>query len=257
MTDDIYDIKQLLDGYLGWLRDNTILRQMEDWVEITTPYVDRHNDRLQIYAKRQQEGYVLTDDGYILDDLQQSGFKLEGDHRLNLLRVTLNGFGIHRVRNELQVQVSKENFARRKHNFLQAMLAVNDLFAVAQPSVERLFQDDVVNWLDASNIRYLSDAKFTGASGFEHLFNFSIPKSQSQPERFVRTINRPSNDQAKVTAFAWIDIREARPEGAKAYAILNDSEKRVSAAVIEAMTAYDVVPIKWSEREKVRDELAA
>ena len=73
---------------------------------------------------------------------------------------------------------------------------------------------DVVNWLDASNIRYLSDAKFTGASGFEHLFNFSIPKSQSQPERFVRTINRPSNDQAKVTAFAWIDIREARPEGA-------------------------------------------
>ena len=132
MTDDIDDIKQLLDSYLGWLRDNTVLRQMEDWVEITTPYVDRHNDRLQIYAKRQQEGYVLTDDGYILDDLQQSGFKLEGDHRLNLLRVTLNGFGIHRVRNELQVQVSKENFARRKHNFLQAMLAVNDLFAVAQ-----------------------------------------------------------------------------------------------------------------------------
>ena len=60
MTDDIYDIKQLLDGYLGWLRDNTVLRQMEDWVEITTPYVDRHNDRLQIYAKRQQEGYVLN-----------------------------------------------------------------------------------------------------------------------------------------------------------------------------------------------------
>ena len=51
---------------LGWLRDNTILRQMEDWVEITTPYVDRHNDRLQIYAKRQQEGYVLTDDGTFL-----------------------------------------------------------------------------------------------------------------------------------------------------------------------------------------------
>ena len=25
MTDDIYDIKQLLDGYLGWLRDNTSL----------------------------------------------------------------------------------------------------------------------------------------------------------------------------------------------------------------------------------------
>ncbi|MCY4576461.1 MAG: DUF1829 domain-containing protein [Chloroflexi bacterium] len=257
MTNDVDDIQELLDDYLGWLRDNTVLRQMEDWVEITTPYLDRHNDRLQIYAKRQPEGYVLTDDGYILDDLQQSGFKLEGDHRHNLLRVTLNGFGIHRAGNTLQVQVSKENFARRKHNLLQAMLSVNDLFAVAQPSVERLFQDDVVNWLDTSDIRYLSDAKFTGVSGFEHLFHFSIPKSQSHPERFVRTINRPSNDQAKVTAFAWIDIKDARPEGAKAYAILNDSERRVSGNVIEAMEAYGVVPIKWSEREQAREELAA
>ena len=40
----IQDIQKLLDDYVAWLRDKTSLRQVADWVEITTPYLDRHND---------------------------------------------------------------------------------------------------------------------------------------------------------------------------------------------------------------------
>ena len=58
---------------------------MKDWVEITTLYLDRHNDYLQIYAKRQNGGYILTDDGYVLEDLQQLGCKLENSKRQALL----------------------------------------------------------------------------------------------------------------------------------------------------------------------------
>ena len=253
----IDEIQGLLEEYRTWLRDKTILRQVNDWIEITTPYLDRHNDALQIYAKRSDGGFLLTDDGYILDDLEQSGCRLEGRHRLGLLTVTLNGFGIQRVGNELQVQVTAESFAHRKHNLLQAMLAINDLFYLAQPRVESLFYDDVVKWLDISNIRYVPNAKFTGASGYDHLFQFSIPKSIEQPERILRTINRPSREQAQISAFSWIDIREVRPEGARAYAILNDSERRVSASVLEAMQSYEVQPVIWSQREQVREELAA
>ena len=66
------EIQALLDQYWDWLRDKTTLRQMNGWVEITTPYLDRHNDRLQIYAMRQDGGYVLADGGYVLDDLVPS-----------------------------------------------------------------------------------------------------------------------------------------------------------------------------------------
>ena len=48
----IEEIKQLLDEYARWLRDQSVLREVGDWVEITTPYMDRHNDHLQIYARR-------------------------------------------------------------------------------------------------------------------------------------------------------------------------------------------------------------
>jgi hypothetical protein len=45
------------------------------------------------------------------------------------------------------------------------MLAVNDLFYLAKPIVESLFYEDVVQWLDANDIRYTPSVKFTGISG--------------------------------------------------------------------------------------------
>lgn len=90
----IQDIQKLLDDYVAWLRDKTSLRQIENWVEITTPYLDRHNDYVQIYARKSNGAYVLTDDGYTIDDLEQSGCKLNSPKRQDLLKMTLNGFGI-------------------------------------------------------------------------------------------------------------------------------------------------------------------
>ena len=85
----IQDIQALLDRYWTWLRDRTSLREINDWIEITTPYLDRHNDCLQIYAKRTNGGFVLTDDGYVLDDLEQSGCKIDGPKRQALFKTTL------------------------------------------------------------------------------------------------------------------------------------------------------------------------
>ena len=139
----IEEIQDLIDTYLKWLKDKTLLRQVKDWVEITTPYLDRHNDYLQIYAKRQNGGYLLTDDGYVLEDLQQSGCKLESAKRQALLRITLNGFGVQTKEGRLEIHASPENFAIRKHNLIQAMLAINDLFYLAVPVVASLFYENV------------------------------------------------------------------------------------------------------------------
>lgn len=251
------EIQSLLDQYWGWLRHKTTIRQVHDWVGVTTPYLDRHNDRLQIYARRSNGGYLLTDGGYVLDDLEQSGCKIEDGKRQALLTMTLNGFGVQRVGREIQVHASKNSFALRKHNLLQAMLAVNDLFYLAQPVVASLFYEDVVAWLDTLNVRYTPNVKFTGASGYDHSFQFVIPKSPAQPERILRSINRPARDSAQAMAFAWIDTKDVRPSESRAYAILNDSDARISANVLDEMRNYEVNPVLWSERDKVREELAA
>lgn len=250
-------MQALLDQYWAWLRDKTTLRQVREWIEITTPYLDRHNDRLQIYARRRDGGFLLTDDGYILTDLEQSGCKLDSAKRQALLRMTLNGFGVQVSGQALEVHASADNFALRKHNLVQAMLAVNDLFYLASPVVASLFYEDVVAWLDLSDVRYTPKVKFTGKSGYDHLFDFVIPRSRQQPERILRAINRPSRDTAQAMAFSWVDTREVRPPQSRAYAILNDSEYPVSESVLDAMRNYDVRPVLWSGREQVRQELAA
>ena len=253
----IQEIQSLINQYLNWLKDKTTLRQLENWVEITTPYLDRHNDYLQIYVKHDNSGYLLTDDGYIIRDLQISGCMLDTAKRKSLLTLTLNGFGVKLNEDHLEVNATKENFARQKHSLIQAMLAVNDLFYLATPIVISLFYEDVMAWFDQHEIRYTQKWSYTGKTGFTHVFDFIIPKSAKRPERIVQTINRPGRDTVQRLAFSWIDTKDMRPQNSEAYALLNDSEKSISDSDIEALKSYEITPIPWKSREDYRQGLAA
>lgn len=251
------DVQELLDRYTTWLKDSINLREINDWVEITTPYVDRHNDQLQIYARRENGHFLLTDDGHTMQDLESSGCSLGTPKRQDLLKMTLNGFGVKLNQEQLQVSATRDNFPLRKHSLIQAMLAVNDLFYLAEPVVKNLFFEDVVAWLDLSEVRYTPKVKFTGISGYDHLFDFVIPKSRSAPERILRAINRPNRASAETFIHAWSDTREVRSPESRAYAILNDSEQQVPAEVPEALNAYSIGAAFWSRREEVREQLVA
>jgi hypothetical protein len=254
----VAEIQKLLDDYRVWLKDKMTLREVNgSWVEITTPYIDRHNDALQIYARRENGGFVLTDDSYIIHDLESSGCSLNTAKRQDLLKMTLNGFGVKLNNEALEIHASPENFPARKHNLVQAMLAVNDLFYLAKPMVESLFYEDVIAWLDANDVRYTPKVKFTGTSGYDHLFDFVIPKSRRQPERIVQAINRPTRDTAESFMHGWSDTREVRPHDSKAYAVLNDIEQPIAGSVIDALRNYAIQPVPWSQRDEVVAELAA
>ena len=74
----IDEVRGLLDQYAQWVRDKSILREVNDqYVEITTPYLDRHNDYTQIYVRKDDGGFVLTDGGDTIQDLRASGCDLE------------------------------------------------------------------------------------------------------------------------------------------------------------------------------------
>jgi len=253
----VSEVRDLIDKYVAWLRDKTGIREIGDYVEITTPYLDRHNDYLQIYLKKENGVFVLTDDGYIINDLEQSGCKIISPKREQLLKLTLNGLGVKKEGSALTVSATVENFALKKHNLIQAMLAINDMFYLAEPMVASIFYEDVVSWLDANDIRYTPRVKFTGSSGFDHSFDFVIPKSRSRPERILQTINRPNKDSATLLAFAWVDTKEVRSPEAKSYALLNDQEQSVPQEVIEALKNYEVTPIPWSQRENLRTDFAS
>ena len=253
----IQDVQPLLERYWTWLQDRTHLREVGDCIEITTPYLDRHNDYLQIYTKRINGGFVLTDDGYILDDLELSGHEIDSSKHKAVFEEVLNGFGVRSNGTALEVEASTENFPLRKHNLVQAMLAVNDLFRVVSPTIANFFCEDVASWFDLSDIRYTRNIKFTGKTGYDHHFDFIIPKSKTQPERILQAINRPSRDTAERVVFSWADTRDTLSYEVEAYAILNDSERMISEEILDAIRRYDMRPVPWLGREEMKNELAA
>ena len=109
-----------------------------------------------------------------------------------------------------------------------------------------LFFEDVVAWLDANEIRFTPEVKFTGTSGYDHLFDFVIPKSRKQPERILQAITRPTRETALSFINAWGDTRQVRPPESKAYAILNDTEQPVSSGVIDAFHNYRIEAVAFS-----------
>jgi hypothetical protein len=256
MNGMIDEIRSLMNEYIEWLRAKNTLRQVDDWVEITTPYLDRHNDYLQIYVGKADSSYLLTDDGYIIQDLEICGCVLDTPKRISLLHDTLNGFGVRQNKvGALEVSASRNNFSQRKHNLVQAMLAVNDLFYLAAPTIANIFKSDVIAWLNQNEIRYTPDVTFKGKTGFDHRFDFVIPGAREAPERILQTINQPGKNTSSNLAFAWIDTKDIRPLKSKAYGLINDVGDVGS--TVEALEKYDVKAILWSERQDILPELKA
>lgn len=251
------EIRDLLEAHWKWLRDSTALRHVDGAVEITTPFLDRHNDCLQIYAERAKEGFLLHDDGYILADLAMSGFKLGSRHRAAVLTEVLNGFGVQREGDRLQVRAALNDFPTKKHDLVQAMLAVSDMFYIAQPNVAQMFIEDVAAWLDVKEIRYTPNSRITGRSGYTHHFDFIIPKSTKAPERALRAVNSARKDYIESIIFSWQDTREVRAKDAESFVVINDSEKPVAPSALEALRTYAITPVPWTKREDFAAALAA
>lgn len=204
------------------------------------------------------DGYLLTDDGYTISDLEMSGMEFSSPKRTEALTTILNGFGVSLQGNrELAVNCVPANFPIKKHNLIQAILAVNDMFMLSQPQVARLFLHDVELFLSKNDIRFTKNLKIAGKSGFDHTYDFIIPPSKSNPERLIKAINSISRDITESTIFAWNDTKQIRGVDATLYTFINDQEKRVSASCVEALKEYGIKPILWKQKDQYITDLAS
>jgi hypothetical protein len=64
------ECQRLVDAYVTWLRKGLPAHSLHDACELTTPFLDRHNDHLQVKTNGK---IVLSDDGCILSDPRTSG----------------------------------------------------------------------------------------------------------------------------------------------------------------------------------------
>jgi hypothetical protein len=152
---------------------------------------------------------------------------------------------------ELLVRTTEKDFPQRKHNLLQAMLAVHDLYLTAQTHVQQFFTEDVALFLKTNNVPFFRDFKLSGRSGFDHHFDFAFPTTKEKPQRILVAINALTRDRTTSTAFAVSDVRLARgPETLQAFAWINDQESGVASDHLDALRNYEIITLRWSRRDE-------
>lgn len=252
-------IKRLVDSYIKWLSDNISLKKVGDYTEITTPFLDNHNDWISIYVLPLKDGqYIITDDGYSINNLESSGVRIK-KQREKLLNNFLRGYGAcyNDKTKEIFVNTNESSFPQKKHNLIQAILSVNDMFMLSSNNAKSLFFEDVAEWFDKNDIRYTARVNFTGKSQYNHTFDFVLPKSKpyKQPERILKLINGLNNDNIKSTIFSFFDTQQTRSEDTKSMVLINDlqtNDCKIKEAK-EALLEYKITPYVWSNKDAKLD----
>ncbi|MGZ5442130.1 MAG: DUF1828 domain-containing protein [Thermoanaerobaculia bacterium] len=248
----------LVDEYLHWLRENLRPAEVPGGVVITTPFLDRHSDEIEIFVQKENGAFLLSDDGYTVADLRAGGIDLtKGSRREQLVRI-LNGYGVQLEGDALAVNATPAEFPQKKHNLVQAILAVDDLHVTATEQVFQFFREDVEEFLRSQDIPLLRDVKLSGKSGLDHHFDIGLPSDARHPERVLRAINTLRRDTATSFAFSVEDVRNIRGHNALgAFAVVNDAEHPPAAEHLNVLKNYGVVPILWSDRRRARETILA
>jgi len=248
-----------VDNYYNWLREKTFIQKDSDtdWFLINTPFVGAFNDTIEIYAQKNGTHLRLSDNGETLSNLELQGLHFQGSKRRRaILDTILLNYGIRTENDELIVQANIDNFSQSKHNFLSAIIEINDLYVLSKHNVASIFKEDVRNYLDSQDIIYTPDFISKGTTGLEFNFDFQIAKKEK--EIVIKSFNTINKSNLPTFLFSWDDIKPVREKITKknvnAIAIINDIDKEIRTEFLDALKAKNADYILWSERESEKSK---
>lgn len=248
-------ITPLIDDYHKWLRSKTFVTTDEQtgWSSISTPFMGLFNDIIEIYAQKQQDGrIILSDNGETLNNLELVGAKLRGEKRKDIADKIFLNYGITLKDNELLVETNEQGFSQKKHNFISAMIELNDISMVSTHNVATIFKDDVSAYLNEKEIIYTPDFISKGSTGLEFTFDFQI--AHKDREIVLKSFNSVNKLNLPSFLFAWEDIKPVREKATKkevkAIAVINDIDKEIKDEYLDALNSKNADYFLWSKRNE-------
>jgi hypothetical protein len=249
----MFEINQLLAEYTAWLNSKISVAKYGEIYELTTPFLDRFNDYLQIYVIPEKDGELtLTDGGYIIDNLLSSGVTLkQGSKKLNRIYQIIRNFGLNLNGNKITVTAQESQFAQKKHAMVQAMLAIDELYETEPKAGKDFFAEDVKTYFDNHNIYYSDGVSFEGKSGSTATYDLLFQRNRNHPERLCNIVSRMTESSRNMMIFNWLDISPVRKPDSMLIVILNDISQEFRQSDINALENYNITPARFSESEKL------
>ena len=249
----MFEINQLIAEYTAWLNSKISVEKYGETYELTTPFMDRFNDYLQIYVIPEKDGELtLTDGGYIIGNLLSSGVSLKQNSRKkNKIDQIIRNFGLTLNNEEITVTDKEALFAQKKHAMVQAMLAIDELYETEPRAEKDFFIDDVKDYFDKNSVYYSDGIFLEGKSGTTAKYDLIFQRNQRHPERLCNIVSHMSESSRNMLIFNWLDIAPSRKPDSMLIVILNDITQEIKQRDITALESYNITPAPFSDRSKL------
>ena len=252
--------QEFIERYARFVESNMVATQQGTGVCISTPMLNRNNDCMNIYIGDDPNGgYVITDLGETIGDLELSGFAMTSQREAKLSAI-LAGYPVESRDGELCVRTSQDDLPLKMNMLLQAMASVDDMFLLSQDNVRNLFTEDVREWLLDRGISFVPGPSFTGRSGLPFKFDYAIGQNRNNPMRLIKTVNNPTKQGIQNALFGWEDVKASRSD-CVGFVFLNSNNTKdgvIPAESIDACRNYDLTPVMWGiDEESFVPKLAA
>jgi hypothetical protein len=246
-------INTLMDDYYSFLKEKTLIStsNSSDWVEISTPFVGLFNDTVDIYAKKEGNRIILSDDGNTLRDLELSGLEISrSPKRKEILDRILINYGVRINNEELITEATERDFPQKKLNLISAISETADMYYLARHTVASVFREDVKSYLDEQELIYTPYFISKGSTGLEFTFDFQI--AYRNTEIVIKSFNSVNKMNLPHFLFTWDDIKKVREQQTQkdiiGLAVINDIDREVSDEYLSALYNKGAQYILWSQR---------
>lgn len=246
-------INNLMNDYYAFLKEKTLVTAStsSDWVEISTPFVGLFNDTVDIYAKKEGNKIILSDDGNTLRDLELSGLEISrSPKRKEILDRILINYGVRISNDELTTEATERDFPQKKLNLIAAIFETADMYYLARHTVSSVFREDVKAYLDEQELIYTPYFISKGSTGLEFTFDFQI--AYRNTEIVIKSFNSINKMNLPHFLFTWDDIKKVREQQTQkeliGLAVINDVDREVSEEYLSALDSKGAQHILWSQR---------
>ncbi|MCL2064287.1 MAG: DUF1828 domain-containing protein [Candidatus Cloacimonetes bacterium] len=249
------DFQKLIATYTSWFSAEFSYAQYSDYYELTTPFLDRFCDCIQVYIKQEADGLItITDDSYVINNLIASGFKLKPkSKRKQMIERLIRIYDLQLDGNAIKVTTTISDFPKRLHHLFQALLAIDDMFENIVENPKDFFIEDVLAFFKEKFFVYEKDFPLIGKTGSKYKYDFYFPKNSTKPDRFCKIFSKITKQKRDMVIFNWLDTQETRNNKLKSselYVLLNNINI-ANMEDIAALKNYDIKTICFSDKNEV------
>lgn len=244
-------LDNLLDDYLKWYKDNTILSEIGEIQVISTPYTNHIGDRINLYVEKISDEEVrISDDGETINELSMVNFDLNSQTRQKYLNnlIYSNGLRIDKETDTIYIEIPRKDFGRGKHKLIEAIQKVYDLLFTRKENVKKLFLEDVLDFFKEKDFGGVAAVRKTGLTGIDHSVDYILGATSKRKETLMQTVNNFDFDSFARQHFIFEDISQLYTDEINYIVIIN---KPIPEKVQKALASSPLQVIQWTSKNKL------